>query len=316
MKIFVTGATGYIGRPLISSLIEANHKIFALVRDTEKAHDLQMQGASLIQGDIFQVDALAPAEIDAVVHLAFSLFPKSDKRTNVDGSLHVISAARKRRIRRFIYISSALVYGPSDPSKNITELSPCRPNLRFSRQQMTIENTLRDLADKEAFPAVILRPSEVYGGKGGYFQKMVEMLRHGQLPVCGNGSQGIAFTEIDDLHDAILRCLEVDLRPGETMNIGTPIIIPTAFLFDRIAATFGAPRPRRIPKMVALAGGALMGFLYGLVGRTPSFNLEIAKIACMDAGPRSIDRAKSLIGLQPRHPDPLDAIAQKYLGAI
>ncbi len=316
MKILVTGATGYIGRPLVSRLIEANHEVIALVRDTGKAHDLQMQGASLIQGDIFQVDSLAPANIDAFVHLAFSLFPKSDKRTNVDGSLHVINAACKRRVRRFIYVSSALVYGPSDPCKSVTELSPCRPNLRFSRQQMSIENTLRDLADKKVFPAVILRPSEVYGGKGGYFQKMVDMLRLGQLPVCGNGSQGIAFTEIDDLHDAILRCLELNLQPGETMNIGTPTVIPTALLFDRIAAAFGAPRPRRIPKMVALTGGMLMGVLYGFVGRTPSFNLEIAKIACMSAGPRSIDRARSLISFQPRHPNPLDMIDKKYIGSI
>ncbi len=207
------------------------------------------------------------------------------------------------------------MYGPTDPKHLVTEADACRPNMRFSRQQLIVENALRNLADTEGFPAIILRPSEVYGGKGGYFQKMVEMLREGKLPVCGDGSQGIAFTQIDDLHKAILRCLEVDLRPGETMNIGTPTIIPVALLFDRVAAAFGAPRPRRIPKAVSLAAGTLMGALYGLVGRIPSFNLEIAKVACMRAGPRSIARAQALIGFQPRHPDPLVDIEQQYLSA-
>jgi nucleoside-diphosphate-sugar epimerase len=144
---------------------------------------------------------------------------------------------------------------------------------------------------------------------------MVDMLREGKLPLCGDGSQGIAFTQIDDLHDAILRCLEADLRPGETMNIGTPTTIPVALLFDRIAAAFGAPRPRRIPKTVFLAAGMLTGAFYGLVRRTPSFNLEIAKVACMRAGPRSIARAQALIGFHPRHPDPLVGIEQQYLPA-
>jgi nucleoside-diphosphate-sugar epimerase len=313
MRVFVTGATGYIGRPLVKRLLTEGHEVFALARDTNKADDLCNQGAILIKGDVLSVDAVAPANIDAVIHLAFSLFPESNRRTNVDGSLHVINMALRRKVRRFIYNSSALVYGPTDPSHIVTELDVCRPNMRFARQQLIIENALRKLASTEGFPAVILRPSEVYGGKGGYFQKMVEMLHQGRLPICGDGSQGIAFTEIDDLHDAILRCLEVDLRPGETMNIGTPAIIPVALIFDRIASAFGAPRPRRIPKTISLAAGMLMGAIYGLVGRTPSFNLEIAKVACMRAGPRSIARAQALIGFQPRHPDPLAAIEQQYL---
>lgn len=85
MKVFVTGATGYIGRPLVKRLLTEGHEVFALVRDTNKADDLCNQGAILIKGDVLSVDAVAPANIDAVIHLAFSLFPESNRRTNVDG---------------------------------------------------------------------------------------------------------------------------------------------------------------------------------------------------------------------------------------
>lgn len=149
--------------------------------------------------------------------------------------------------------------------------------------------------------------------KAVFSRKWLKCYVRGNCPFAGRKSRGIAFTEIDDLHDAILRCLEVDLRPGEIMNIGTPVIIPVSLLFERIASAFGAPRPRRIHRTVSLVAGMLMGALYGLVGRTPSFNLEIAKVACMRAGSRSIDRARDLIGFMPQNPDPMLAIKQYYL---
>jgi nucleoside-diphosphate-sugar epimerase len=313
MKIFITGATGYIGRPLATKLTSAGHHITALVRSREKAKDLNAQGIDLVEGDVNDVESAMPPDTEAVIHLAFSLFPKSCRKTNVDGSLKVIDAAVHRNVRRFIYTSSSLVYGPTPAAIEVTESTSLNPHMEFSQQQVFVERRLFQLARERNFPSVILRPSEVFGGRGGFFEYMVEMLKAGTLPVAGDGKQNIAFTELDDLHKAIMDCLTAELQPAEIMNIGTPMGLAVGDLYDRIASHFGARRPRRVPISVLLVGGALAGFSFKVLRRTPPFNLDIAKLSCMESGPRSIRKAKTLIGFNPTHPNPMDAIEKYYL---
>ena len=108
MNIFLTGATGYLGRPLVHRLVEAGHLVTALVRDARGGAAALADGARVVQGDVRDVDSVMPDRTEGVVHLAFSLFPGSCRATNVAGSLEVMQAALKRRVRRFVYTSSSL----------------------------------------------------------------------------------------------------------------------------------------------------------------------------------------------------------------
>ncbi len=311
MKVLVTGATGYVGRPLVHRLLGDGHEVIALVRRSERARDLVERGARLVVADLRSAPPALSQPVDGVVHLAFSLFPHCDRTTNVEGSEHLIDASRVLEPRRFVYVSSALVYGPSDPDVLVDETHPARPNLRFARHQLAVERTLAGHA-RDGLPAVILRPNEVFGGDGGVFGRMVEMLAHGRLPVVGDGTQRIAFTELEDLLEAVVRSLETDLPPGTTMNIGTPVTVPAGALFDEIARRLGGPRPRRIPVPVVLAYGLLAEAAARLT-KPLAFDLDLARLGYFRCGPRSIEKARRLIGFAPAHPDPTEAIAAHYL---
>ncbi len=315
MRVIVTGATGYVGRSLTRRLVDEDHTVVALVRDPVRAGDVLPRSVTLVKGDLLAAHEVLPWDVEAVVHLAFSMFPVSDERTNVDGSLRIIEAARARNVRRFVYTSSALVYGPSDPTLPVHEDHPCRPDMRFARQQLRVELAARSLAASDGFPAVILRPSEVYGGDGGFLPLMVERLRRGQLPLAGDGRQGISFTAHQDLVNVIVRCLAADLRPGEVLNVNAPVLVEAASLFDRLATGLGAPRPRRIPVPLVYAFGAAAGAVAAVLGRAPSFNLDLARLSSMRSGPRSIEKARRLIGFRPKDEDPRPAIEAHLLAA-
>lgn len=314
MRVLVTGATGYVGRVLSRRLMEDGHEVVALLRNPARARDVVPPGIAIVEGDLHAAPHVVPWGIDAVVHLAFSMFPASDSRTNVDGTLQVIDAARARKVRRFVYTSSALVYGPSNPSLLVSEDHACRPTMRFARQQLRVETALRVLAESNRFPAIILRPSEVYGGDGGLLSLMVDQLRRGRLALAGDGHQGISFTARQDLVEAITRCLVADLRPGEVLNINAPVLVDAATLFDNLASGLGAPRPRRIPVPLVYAVGAAASAVATTLGRRPSFNLDLARLACLRSGPRSIERAREAIGFEPTDEDPRGAIEAIFLG--
>ncbi len=313
MKVIVTGATGYVGRSLAPRLVREGHDVVALVRDPTRARDVLPGGVTLLKGDLHAADGVIPRDAEAMIHLAFSMFPVSDGRTNVEGSLRIVEAARARKVRRFVYTSSALVYGPSDPSLAVTEEHPCRPDMRFARQQLRVEQAARSLAASEGFPAVILRPSEVYGADGGFLPVLVERLRRGQLPLAGDGRQGISFTALGDLVEVIVRCLTADLRPGEVLNVNAPVPVEAASLFDLLASGLGAPRPRRIPVPVVYAFGAVAGVLAAALGRTPSFDLDLARLSSLRSGPRSIEKARRLVGFEPTDGDPRATIVARFL---
>ncbi len=316
MRVLVTGATGYVGRVLTRRLLEDGHEAVALARDPARARDLLPPGIAMVEGDLHAAASVVPWDVDAIVHLAFSMFPVSDGRTNVAGSLRLIDAARARNVRRFVYTSSALVYGPSDPSLPVSEDHACRPSMRFARQQLRVETALRELAETDNFPAVVLRPSEVYGGDGGFLPSMVDQLRRGQLPLAGDGHQAISFTARQDLVEAIARCLTADLRPGEVLNVNAPVPVDAARLFDDLASALGAPRPRRIPVPLVYAAGAVAGAIATTLGRRPSFDLDLARLACLRSGPRSIERARRAIGFEPTDQDPRKAIEALFLGGM
>ncbi len=315
MKVLVTGATGYVGRSLVPRLLAERHEIVALVRDASRARDLSSLGVLLVQGDLRCADEIMPRDVEAVVHLAYSLFPVSDPRTNIEGSLRVIEAARIRNVRRFIYTSSALVYGPSDPAIPVTEDHPCRPNLRFARQQLRVEQVAASLAASAGFPAVILRPSELYGERGGFLPLIVERLRRGAFPLAGDGRQGISFTAVQDLVEVVTRCLTAQLAPGQVLNVNAPNLVEAAALYDRLASMVGGPRPRRIPESLVYGFGAVAGATARVLGRVPSFNLDLARLSCLRAGPRSIEKARALIGFRPTDEDPRAAIEALFSSA-
>jgi nucleoside-diphosphate-sugar epimerase len=312
MRVFVTGATGYVGGPLVDELLSCGHEVAALVRDRERARRLLHPDVTLVDGDVRRVAGLMPAETDVVVHLAASLFPVSDRSVNVGGTLAVLAEARRVSVHRFIYMSSALVYGPNPPDVAVPESHPCRPNMRFARQQLEAEQAILTVADTEGFPAVVLRPSQIFGGEGGSFAALVDRIKTGSMMVGRTHGQNVSLTELSDLIDATLACMGAPLAPGEIFNV-TSGQLPVPDLFVRIANGLKVKPPPAIPPVAILAAGALAGASAYLTRRPPTFNLDVAKVALFSGGPRVTDKAREMLNFAPRHRDPMHAVAAHYL---
>jgi len=118
MKILITGATGKVGSRLGKRLTQRGDHVRALVRDPARAADLREAGIELIEGDLLRADSLAAAVhgVDAVVHCAAffrGATPEQAHAVNDLGTQHLAKAARAASVRRFIFTSTGLVYGPN-----------------------------------------------------------------------------------------------------------------------------------------------------------------------------------------------------------
>ncbi|HTV23729.1 MAG TPA: NAD-dependent epimerase/dehydratase family protein, partial [Polyangiaceae bacterium] len=150
MKILVTGATGKIGSRLGKRLAQRGARVRALVRDRARATDLLGPSIELAQGDLLDVDSLASAlrGIDAVVHCAAffrGATPEQAHAVNDVGTQHLANAARAAAVRRFVFTSTGLVYGPKG-GRLAHEDEPCMPLDSYPKSKLAAERFLLAMA--------------------------------------------------------------------------------------------------------------------------------------------------------------------------
>src|SRR6201986_612433 len=122
MKVFVAGATGAIGRPLVRQLVAAGHEVTGMTRREEKVAQLREAGADAVVCDVFDAESLPEAVVAArpevVVHMLTALPPRFNARTDlrptdrirVEGTRNLIVAARAAGARRMIAESVSFFY--------------------------------------------------------------------------------------------------------------------------------------------------------------------------------------------------------------
>lgn len=128
MKVFVTGATGFIGVTLCHALADQGHTVHALVRNPLKAEQIRHEQIRVAEGQILDPDSLVKGmeSCDAAIHLAalakvWSRDPAEFYSVNVRGTLNVMNAAMQAGVKRILITSTAGVYGPSLDGKPVTE---------------------------------------------------------------------------------------------------------------------------------------------------------------------------------------------------
>jgi nucleoside-diphosphate-sugar epimerase len=171
-RIFVTGATGLLGRGVCRRLLEEGAGVVGLVRSRERAKDLEALGATLVQGDLSRPDLGLDDAVhgcDVVVHCAGVMSPDFAKRrayfraVNVEGTRLVAEAALAAGVERFVYVSTAWVYG-FDATPGTDESSPRHPSGdNYCDTKLETEELVRTLRAERGLPAIIVQPTEVYG---------------------------------------------------------------------------------------------------------------------------------------------------------
>lgn len=228
--ILVTGGTGFVGSQLIKRMRQANLPVRAIVRDPEKARALKDLGVDVVKGDVSDTASLerASAGVKRVIHLV-GIIQEGPGATfqgvHVEGTRHVLEAAKKAGVRHFIY-QSALGTRPCARSE-------------YHKTKWAAEELVRT----SGILCTILRPSLIYGPGDLFTIRLVEMIRLLPfLPVIGSGKSKIQPIFIDDAVGCIVKTAKSDCCNNETFEIGGPEQLTYEEVTRTIADTLGVRR--------------------------------------------------------------------------
>lgn len=178
MNILVTGATGKVGSRLAKRLAARGDKVRALVRDRKRAADMLGDKIELVEGDLLDPRSLGDAVtgVDAVVHCAAffrGATPEQAHAVNDLGTQHLARAARTANVKRFIFLSTGLVYGPTN-GRPARESDECAPLAAYPVSKLAAE---RFLFSVEGLDVRVLRLPFVYGDGDAHIAEAVPMMR-------------------------------------------------------------------------------------------------------------------------------------------
>jgi nucleoside-diphosphate-sugar epimerase len=305
MKLFVTGATGFIGRRLLPRLSADGHQSTSLALPTEPIP--ACAGASIVRGDITD-----PASLrglldghDCVVHLAgavgYGQTMQRCLRVNRDGTANVAREAVRAGVRRFVHLSSVAVYGRI-AGVVVREDAPLRKiGDPYGDTKVDAERVLVDRQARGELEPTILRPTVIYGpGDDKFLPKLVENLRSGHARVIGSGRNTVDLVHVDDAVEMIARCVTDPRAIGGVYNVAHPNNPSWSELLGIVASSIGARPPRgRLAYPLAYVAAALIEAVAALRGREP----RLTRYAVRVIGRQylyCVDRARDELGFVPQ----------------
>jgi nucleoside-diphosphate-sugar epimerase len=254
MRVLVTGASGFLGGVVCRELLDRGHAVGALVRRPGS----EPPGTSAIVGDLTDASsvsaAVAQAVPEAVVHLAAEIASQRDagriREVNVEGTRRLLDACRAAGAPRFLFVST-VVTGEAGGSL-LTEDRPLPVETPYGESKQEGER----LVAESGLPAIVIRPSHVYGPGGWYAQELIPRLRRrGRFAVVGRGENWWDVVHVDDVARAIADALE-RAPAGALYHVADDEPIRFYDFMALTARELGRKPPRRVPVALArLAAG-------------------------------------------------------------
>lgn len=298
MRVFVTGATGVLGRRAVPAMVELGHEVTAVGRSPEKRAALERMGARAIELDLFDAAAVgrAVAGAEAICNLAtavppgFRSFlpwawrPMDRIRRQVSGNL-VNAALASESVRRVVQESFAAIYLATGDAW-IDESSPVRPDW-YNRSVLDAEHQA-DRFTRAGRTGVVLRFGFLYGPGDDMTLMLVDAVRRGWYPLLGAADGYSSWVTHQDAAAAIVAALDV---PAGVYNVVDDQPLRRRELGCGVARLIGAKAPRHLPAWAVVLGGP--------VSRTLARSLRISN--------RKLRRES---GWQPKYPTALDGYAE------
>jgi 2-alkyl-3-oxoalkanoate reductase len=263
MQVFVTGATGVIGRRLVPLLIRQGHWVTAQGRTPEKRARLERAGARAVNVDLFDPDHLQSvlAGQQVVINLATHI-PASSRmfmpgawretdRLRRAASANLVQAAQAGGATRFIQESFGLIY-PDRGDDWIEEDTPPQPG-RYNRSVLAAEAAAQSFNSSQAV-AVVLRFGAFYGADSPQTRDMIRLVRSGWAPLPGSARAYLSSVSHDDAAAAVAAALS--LRPGIYNVVDDEPLRRQEFFFS-LANALGVRLPRLLPGWSRVFMGSL-----------------------------------------------------------
>jgi dihydroflavonol-4-reductase len=283
MKIFITGATGFIGSYLAERLAGTAHEMICLVRDADKAQNLKTLGATLVTGDVTDKRSILTgmADCDWVIHLAniYSFWERREsifKEVNVEGTRNVLECALELGIPKVLHVSTMAAYG-KPAELPFTEETPAGPEQfsAYARSKYEGDLIAWDLYKEKGLPLVVLYPGPVLGkGDTQFTGQLIKRLVQGRQPALAFPNTITTYVHARDVAEAIVRAAEKEDNIGEKYLLGNERLTSQEF-FIMICRIAGVSIPNFAPDPYIFLGARLMTGLANLIKRPPFWGLTV-----------------------------------------
>ena len=276
MKVFVTGATGFIGGEVVRQLRQRGDEVACLVRSPEKGAKLSELGCELVAGDLGDEAAIRKGMegCDAVIHAAAVYevgIPPSERlpmrEANVGGTERVLGMALELKTPKVVYVSTVGVFG--NTGGRIVDETYEHPAESFTSAYEETKWEAHQVAKRliaDGLPCVIVQPGGVYGpGDTSSIGQLLDQFLSGKMPMMPFPELGICLTHVEDIATGILLALDKG-TPGEAYVISGPATTVREAI-GVVADVTGRKAPKRAiptPLMKAMIPiGPLVGKVMG-----------------------------------------------------
>jgi len=261
MRVLVTGGAGFIGSHTVDLLLNEGAEVWVLdnlssgtlsnLKLWRKNPKFHFRNGTITQYGL--IDSLSK-KTEATIHLAAIVSPYLSIRkpelaneVNVSGTLNVLRAALKNKIRKVVFASSSSVYGNQN-ALPISEDNPLYPVTPYGVSKLAGEKYCGAYYRTYGLNTVSLRYFNVYGERqsanpySGVISIFAKHLAQGRRPtICGDGRQTRDFIHVSDVVRANLQALETKDGLGEAFNIGTGVATTINQLYSELAKLYESP---------------------------------------------------------------------------
>jgi nucleoside-diphosphate-sugar epimerase len=242
-NILVTGGLGLIGHNVVQRLQSMGHRVaitdirtnYGIIPQDEIDYLMTERLKKIQPGSIHAIDISSDSidwlfgkyKFDIVIHMAsfprqkvVNANPTMVAKTIMEGLLNLCEASKKHKVKKFVYISSSMVYG--DFTDDVTEDYDCKPQGQYGIMKLAGEHLVKDYSRRNCFSHTIIRPSAVYGEldvEDRVIAKfMLTAMRDGTLNVNG-ANETLDFTYVEDAADGIVGAALSENTENKTYNI-------------------------------------------------------------------------------------------------
>ena len=235
MRVFITGATGFVGPAVTNAIADAGLDVRVLERQPGTSTQAGLRSRDAVQGDVTDLDSIRRAvrDIDVVVHLVAIRQGKPElfDRIVIGGTRNVLAAAKESRVRRFILMSAL---GVNERTKDLVP---------YYHSKWTNEQDTRG----SGLEHVIFRPSFIFGRRGGILPTFKMLAKAAPVTaIIGSGEQKIQPIWVDDVGVYFAQSIARPEAANRTFDLGGPDVVTWNEFWQRLRAVLGI---RRRPTM-------------------------------------------------------------------
>lgn len=308
MKYLITGATGFVGPHLIKKLIADGHTCKCLVRKGSENKIPEIDGMTIIFGDITKPETLVGIadDTDCLLHLAtlghmsnFTVTESMFHEINVQGTLNIMHEALRAGVKRIVHCSSVAAMGICDEIPS-TEKTKCNPHHPYGRSKLQAETEVLKMVKENNLPAAIIRFSMVYGpGDTRDILKLTRMAKKGIFPKVGNRPKLTPLIHVQDAIEGLLLACEKG-TPGEIYLITNKNSEPFDKIREVIQEALGLKqRALYVPEWAALTLAMLIEKAFSLIGKSPPVSRKNIESTLADRV-FSVEKAIQELGFDPK----------------